>query len=136
MQGEGCALCTGICFSTAVLLLHFCLHRAWRAVCLLGNRSGLEGSRPVCLQQKSPPSLLPSYKNMEVVRAIGGCWWVSGGVLSGQQELAKVPSQTWMRNDSNAPKAVHRGRYCSHPEPNLSKGDRQCRMFWGLDPGC
>lgn len=34
--------------------------------------------------RRAPPSLLPSYKNMEVVRAIGGCWWVSGGVLSGQ----------------------------------------------------
>lgn len=68
--------------------LSFCFTSACtghgRAFCLLSNRSGLEGSRPVCLQQKSPPSLLPSYKNMEVVRAIGGCWWVSGGVLSGQ----------------------------------------------------
>lgn len=93
MQGEGCSLFTGICFSAAVLLLHFCLHTGMGelSVCSV-TRVGWKGLS-LSASSRRAPSLLPSYKNVEVVRAVGVCWWVSEGVLSRQRELAKVPSE-------------------------------------------
>lgn len=52
MQGEGCSLFTGICFSAAFLLLRFCLHAGMGelSVCSV-TRVGWKGLR---LERKSP----------------------------------------------------------------------------------